>query len=62
MNCKMHFLKIDRLLELQMLMSNLFHLMIFDGRQVCVVLKEDKLYAVLVVINECLTGIKLMGY
>ena len=67
MNCKMCFLKINKLLEFRELISNLFHLMIADGnkeffKKLCFVLKKGKLEKFLVLYNECLTGIKLKRY
>ena len=66
-NCKMCFLKINRLLELRRLISNLFQLMIVDGKNeflkmLCPALKKGKLEIFLVLYNEYLTGIKLKRY
>ena len=57
-NYKMSFLKINKLLEYCGLMSDLFHLMIVDGKKeflkkLCLGLKKG-LETFLVVYNECL--------
>ena len=63
-NYKTCLLKIEKLLELQRIISNLLHSMMVDGKKevfkkLCFVLKKKKLDTLLVVCNECFTGIKL---
>ena len=64
--CKMCFLKINRLLELRRLISNLFHSVIVDEKnflkKLRFLLKKGKLETFLVVYNKCLTEIKLRSY
>ena len=68
MNYNVCFLKINRLLDLKRLISNLFHSMIVDGKEEAlkmlsfVLKKKGKLETLLAICNKCLTGIKLKRY
>ena len=66
-NCKTSFLKINRLLELQSLIPNLFYSLIVDEKKkflkkLCFVLKDGKLQTFFVLFNKNRTEIKLKRY